>query len=286
MNAAVLFGTWPYLAVALAVGGLVVRYFVDRARPGAADRAAAEGKIVFGGGRLWRVSLVFLLATHLLGLLLPRAVLAWNGVPLRLYVLEGSTFLLGGLAVGAWTELMWRHSTRRCASLTSAVADAVLLGFLFVALVSGLFMQALFRWGSSWGAATLTPYVVSLVHGRPAVQLVEQMPFLVRLHVVSTFGVVAAIPFSRVASILTVGIRRALASIGAPVSRGLGAFEARIRERAMQWIWPEEDTDPNFTPPTEWVPNQSGIVLSPGPTLSARNEPYTDEFHEPVRKAL
>jgi nitrate reductase gamma subunit len=286
MKADVLFGTWPYLAMALAVGGLVVRYFVEGSRTGAAERRALEAKLVFGGGRVWRVSLLFLFATHLLGLALPRAVLAWNGVPLRLYVLEGSGFLVGGLAVGAWAELMWRHSTRRCASLASAVADAVLLGLLFVALVSGLFMQALYRWGSSWGAATLTPYVASIVRGRPAVHLVEQMPFLVRLHVVSTFGVLAALPFSRVASILTVAVRSAVAPLFAPVSRGLGAFEVRIRERARQWIWPEEDTDPNFTPPEEWIPHNSGIVLSPAPRLSARNEVNTDEFHEPVRKAL
>jgi len=286
MKADVLFGTWPYVAMALAIGGLVVRYLLDHARAAAAEREAAEAKIVFGGGRMWRISLVFLFATHLLGLALPRAVLAWNGVPLRLYILEGSGFLLGGLAIGAWADLMWRHSTRRCASLTSAVADAVLLGLLFVALVSGLFMQALFRWGSSWGAATLTPYVVSVLHGRPAVQLVDQMPFLVRLHVVSAFGVMAVIPFSRVASILTVGLRRAMAHIGAPVSRGLGAVETRIRERAEQWIWPEEDTDPNFTPPEAWVPSKSGIVPSPGSTLSSRNAGDLDDLHEPIRKAL
>jgi nitrate reductase gamma subunit len=285
MKADVLFGTWPYVAIALAIGGLVVRYVFDRKHNAAAEREAAEGKVVFGGGRIWRISLLVLFATHLLGLALPRAVLAWNGAPLRLYVLEGSGFLLGGLAVGAWADVMWKHLTRRYVSVMSSVADAVLLGLLFVALASGLFMQAIFRWGSSWGAATLTPYIASVLHGHPAVHLVDQMPFLVRLHVVSAFGVLAALPFSRVAAILTVAFHRAVAPLGAPVSRGIDAIEARIRDTASQWIWPDEDTDPNFLPPEEWIPIKSGIVPAPGPKLSRRAGDM-DDLHEPVRKAL
>jgi nitrate reductase gamma subunit len=285
MKADVLFGTWPYVAIVLCIGGFVVRHLLDRARLGAARRQAAEAQRVFGGGRLWRLGLLFLFATHLLGLVLPRAVLAWNQVPLRLYVLEGSGFLLGALVVGAWADVMWKHSARRSGSVASAVADAVLLGLLFVAFVSGLFMQALFRWGSSWGAATLTPYIVSIVHGRPALHLVEQMPFLVRLHVVSAFGVLAALPFSRVATIVNVAFFRTMDRMGAPLSRGLGAIEARIMDLARQWIWPEEDTDPNFTPPDAWVPSKSGIVPAVGPSLSAHSDD-ADDLHEPVRSAL
>jgi nitrate reductase gamma subunit len=285
MKADVLFGTWPYVAMVVSIVGLVVRHLFDRGRGAAAEREAAEARAVFGGGLVWRIALPFLFATHLLGLALPRAVLAWNQVPLRLYVLEGSGFLLGGLAVGAWADVMWKHSARRSTSLTSAVADAVLLGFLFVALVSGLFMQALFRWGSSWGAATLTPYIVSIFQGRPAVHLVEQMPFLVRLHVVSAFGVLAVLPFSRVTSILNVALRRALAPLAASAAHRLGAVESRIVDQAQRWIWPEEDTDPNFTAPDAWIPSRSGIVPSPGPRLSAVSAD-ADDLHEPVRKAL
>jgi nitrate reductase gamma subunit len=283
MKASVLFGTWPYVALAVSIGGLVLRYLFEA--PGAAERHAVEAKIVFGGGRIWRTSVLFLFATHLLGLLIPRAVLAWNGVPLRLYVLEGSGFLLGGLAVGAWSDVMWKHSVRRCASVTSAVADAVLLGLLFVSLASGLFMQALFRWGSSWGAATLTPYIASILRGQPAVHLVEQMPFLVRLHVVSAFGVLAALPFSRAAAWLIVAVRRATAPLAARLADAWTAVEHRIRDQAHQWIWPEEDTDPNFAPP-EWIPIKSGIVPSPGPRLSAQRAGDADDLHEPIRKAL
>jgi nitrate reductase gamma subunit len=286
MNAGVLFGTWPYLATAVAIGGLVARYFFDRTRTALMEREASEAKLVFGGGRVWRVSLMFLFATHMLGLAVPRAVLVWNSVPLRLYLLEGSGFLLGALAVGGGAELMWRHSTRRCASHVGAVADAVLLGLLLLSLASGVFIQGLYRWGSSWGAVTLTPYVISLLRGRPAVHLVEQMPFLVRLHVVSAFSVLGVIPFSRLSSIVIVGVRRAMAPVGAPVARGIGAMEARVRDWAGQWIWPEEDTDPNFTPPDAWVPSQSGIVPAPGRTLFVPSEADTDKIHEPLRKAL
>ena len=283
MKADVLFGTWPYVAIAMSITGLVVRLVVDRGRR--ADREAAEAWAIFGGGRVWRTSLLVLFAIHLAGLAVPRAVLAWNGVPFRLYLLEGSGFLLGGLAVGAWADVMWRHASRRTGSVANAVADAVLLGFLLLGLVSGLFMQALFRWGSSWGAATLTPYVVSLVQGHPAVHLVDQMPFLVRLHVVSMFCVLAVLPFTRAATMLVVAFRRATAPVVELAARALSAAEERIGDRARQWLWPEEDADSDFTPPV-WIPLRSGIVPSPGPRLSARTAGDADDLHETVRKAL
>ena len=285
MKTDVLFAVWPYVALSVFGGGLLVRYLVARRRIDDARAEVAQAKGVFAGGRAWRISLWLLLATHLLALLVPRAVLAWNGVPLRLYLLEGSGFFFGCLAVGGWAEVMWRHLVRPCASIKSAVGDAVLLGLLVVALLSGLFMQAVYRWGSSWGAATLTPYIVSVLRGSPATHLVDQMPFLVRLHVVSFFGVLAALPFSRLASLLIVALHGAIASVAAPIGRALRAAETRIGARASGWIWPEEDTDPDIMASDSWTPTQSGIIPSPVARISGRNAGDADTLYETVSKA-
>jgi nitrate reductase gamma subunit len=283
MKADILFAIWPYVALGASGSGLFVRYLFARRHIDEARAEVPEAKAIFAGGRVWRVSLCLLLTIHVLVLLAPRAILAWNGVPLRLYALEGSGFLFGALAVGGWAEAMWRHLSRPSASIKSAVGDAVLLGLLFVVLASGFFMQALYRWGSSWGAVTLTPYFVSLLRGKPVTDLVDQMPFLVRLHVASSFGVLVALPFSRVASFLIVALHGTVASIAAPAGRAARGVEARLKARAAAWIW-EEDTDPDFAAP-EWRPlTQSGIVTSPA-GRSERTAGDRDKLHATVTKA-
>jgi nitrate reductase gamma subunit len=284
MNNDVLFGLWPYVALAVSVGGFVVRYGVLRRRMLRAEMDLAQARTVFAGGRAWKASLLVLLVTHLLVLLVPRSILAWNSVPLRLYLLEGTGFVMGGLAVGAWADVMWRHFVKPCASVASAVADAILLALVFVSLGSGLFMQGLYRWGSSWGAATLTPYIASVVQGRPLPDLVEQMPFLVRLHVVSAFGVLATLPFSRAALFVIVGLHRALARVAAPLEDAMEHAAVWFKDRADRWIWPEEDTEPGL-PPDMWTPKQSGIVPSPGARMRGRNAGDADALYETVTKA-
>jgi len=48
----------------------------------------------------------------------------------------------------------------------------------------------------------LTPYIGSLLRGEPAVDLVGQMPFVVRLHVFSVFAMLAVVPFTSFAMVL------------------------------------------------------------------------------------
>src|SRR5258707_5014553 len=283
MKTDILFATWPYVALGASAGGLVVRYLLLRRRIDAAKTESGQAMAIFAGGPVWRISLCILLAIHVVVLAAPQAILAWNGVPLRLYVLEGSGFLFGSLALGGWAEVMWRYLARPCPCIKSAVGDAVLLGLLFVVLASGFFMKALYRWGSSWGAVTLTPYVTSVIRGKPATDLVDELPFLVRLHVASSFGVLVALPFSRVASFLVVALHGAVAATVAPAGRAIRGVAVRLTTRAAAFIW-EDDTDPDMTAPDWQSPSRSGIVPTPR-RVSAQNAGEADTLHETVSKA-
>src|SRR5499427_8203282 len=132
-------------------------------------------------------------------------------------MLEIYAFGAGLGALGAWALMMWSHLTQSDESIGRQAADAVFLALLFTALLSGSLTAILFRWGSSWGVITLTPYVVSLLHGRPAVELVAGLPFLVRLHVFSALATLAALPATRLGPVLIGGLRRGLQLILSPV---------------------------------------------------------------------
>lgn len=240
MKADFLFVVWPYLAVGVLCAGIVFRLLLVRIA--AVKAQPPESRATFSGSRLWRISLVLLLLGHLIGLAFPREVLLWNGNPIRLYLLESFAFAVGVLAFAGWGLLLWRHLKPTGRSIAAEIADTAFLALIFAALLSGLLMAALYRWGSFWGAMTLTPYVISLLREEPAPALVVQMPFLVRLHIFSSFAAVALLPFTRLAPVVVLALNRGIELINRPVSVIGHAAEAWLtRHNPAAWIWPEED---------------------------------------------
>lgn len=158
--AASLFHAWPLVAIAVCAAGLVVRALVMRDGAHAARLAFHRARRVFSGGRAFTAALLLLLAGHLLGLLFPRAILAWNRAPARLYLLEGAAFVVGVATLAAWLRAARRHLGRTDAPLVVELADSLFLAMMFLAIASGLGMAALHRWASSWGIATLRHYAL------------------------------------------------------------------------------------------------------------------------------
>jgi len=242
MKSSFLFAVWPYIAVAWLLMGTAIRYFLARRHMAAASAEMANARTVLGGGKLWTISLLVLFAVHMAGFLFPRAVLQWNAIPARLYLLEGLAFAAGLIALAAWAALVWRHLGRSGVSLVTELSDTLFLSLLFVALLSGSIAAVVYRWGSSWGVMTLTPYVASLWRGRPAVDFVAQMPFLMQLHIFSAFAAVAVIPLTRLSSVMVVGLHRCLALLDRPISGAVHGAEAWLRKHnPAAWLWPEED---------------------------------------------
>src|SRR5215469_4955047 len=104
-----LFAIFPYVAVGLLAVGTVVRFLLLRKHPEIISAETAEAKAVFAGNRLWKISLVFLLAGHAIALVMPRALLQWNTSSTRLYLLEGAAFAIGCAALAGWLVIVWRN---------------------------------------------------------------------------------------------------------------------------------------------------------------------------------
>ena len=240
MSASLLFEDLPRAAFIVLVAGLAVRLHGLLRRP-PEDPPAGAGRL----GRLGGQALLVVVLAHLAALVAPQALLAITGARLRLYVLEGSGFLIGALATLAWLRMMVRHL--RAPRLAAAdVPDSMLLALVAVALASGLVTAAIYRWGSVWGVATLTPYVRSLGRARPQGLLAAQMPFPVQLHLISTFAALTVLPFSRLSLALLAPVHRmgrwSMAWLGRPL-RAAGRFARRSTARLnpAAWIWPEEE---------------------------------------------
>ena len=242
MKGSVLFAAWPYIALSLLLVGITVRYFLDRRQMAVVTKEMSEARALFGNGKIWRASLLLLLAAHLAGILFPRAVLWWNGSVKRLYLLEGYGFLVGSAALVCLCVLVWRHLGHSGQPLITELADTVFLALLFVGLLSGVLTAALYRWASTWSALTLAPYLMSLVRARPATGFVTEMPFLVRLHVFSAFAALAVFPLTRLAAFLVFAVDWTLGLLGRGLVHVARPLEAWMRKHSpAAWLWPEED---------------------------------------------
>jgi len=244
VTAPFLFEDLPRVALAVLVGGLVLRWLLLARRP-LAGNTAAPAPDWRRFGRVGGLALALVVLAHLVALVAPQALAVITRSRLRLYLLEGGGYLVGLVAALAWGRAMVRHLRTEGPTL-AGVADSALLALVAVALVSGLVTAVLYRWASLWGAATLTPYVRSLGRSRPLGVLAAPMPFSVQVHLVSTFAALAVFPFSRLAAVLIVPLHRAagllLTGLGWPLKALARAARPWLaRHNPAAWIWPEEE---------------------------------------------
>ena len=230
------------MALALLLVGIIARYLLTRTQLDGLRAELMDARAVFGGNRLWYISLLLLALGHGVVLLFPRFILSWNNSPVRLYLLEFSGFIIGLVALASFGKLLWRHTGRSNRSVLIEISDFVFLSLLFLGIASGLYLAVVYRWASSWGAIILTPYIASLLRFNPATQLAAEMPFVVRLHLFTTFAALAVLPLTRLAAFLVLGLHvffERLARITGTM--GATAGERLRKYNPAAWLWPEED---------------------------------------------
>jgi nitrate reductase gamma subunit len=237
-----LFGLWPYVSLGLLGSGIVARYILQRSQPNVERSDMARARATFGGGAVWRSSLLLLAAGHVIGIALPRSVLLWSNSPFRLYLMEAAGFAVAVAALVAGLALLRNHLKTQNRPLLSDLCDSVFLTVLLVGVITGLIVAAAYRWGAYWGAMILAPYTASLLHGQPASDLVMQMPLLVRVHVFSMFAALAVFPVTSLSTFVVVGLRHTVSFFGRRSTAAGNSAEAWLRKHNPgSWLWPEED---------------------------------------------
>lgn len=199
----ILYGVFPYVAIILAVVGTIWRYFSNRFSYSSLSSQFLESRQLFWGSVPWHYGILVVLTGHLIGFLIPRSLLAWNGMPWRLYVLEASALAFGFLTVWGLVVLIIRRVTNARIGAVTSTMDVALLLVLLVQVVAGLWTAIFYRWGSSWYAGFAVPYLWSILKLSPDISLVSNLPFMVQLHIVGAFLLVALLPFTRLVHLLT-----------------------------------------------------------------------------------
>ncbi len=187
----------PYVVLLVLVLGSAYRYWYRGFKVSSLSSQFLEGKNLFYGSVPFHWGLVFLFFGHLIAFLFPRAVMIWNGMPVRLLILELSAFAFALLTLSGLLMLIIRRiSTPRLWFVTNKM-DLFVYLILLVQIISGIWIAVEFRWGSSWFASVLTPYLRSIFVFNPDVAAVSVMPFMVKVHIISAFILIGMIPFTR-----------------------------------------------------------------------------------------
>jgi nitrate reductase gamma subunit len=95
-----------------------------------------------------------------------------------------------------------RRATVPAVRVVTNARDWVLFAILGTQVVSGIGVAILYPWGSSWYAATATPYLRSLLLFAPDISAMAVMPWLVQVHVITAFVLLGYAPFSRLVHVL------------------------------------------------------------------------------------
>ncbi|MAE10369.1 MAG: respiratory nitrate reductase subunit gamma [Dehalococcoidales bacterium] len=200
----IVFAVLPYVALAIAIVGLIWRYRTDQFSFSSVSSQFLENRKLFWGSVPWHYGIILILLGHLFGVLFPSGVMAFNGVPVRLYVLEVTGLALGLLVLVGLVFLLLRRGTdERIRSVTTRM-DLLLLLLLLLSIITGLGTAIFYRWGSGWYVQTATPYLRSLFTLSPAVGYMASMPLLVKIHAVNASVILAVFPFTRLVHMLSV----------------------------------------------------------------------------------
>ena len=201
-----LWGVLPYLAVAILLTGTAWRYHYDRFAFIARSSQLHEHRLLRIGGPLFHYGLLFVIAGHVIGLLVPEN---WTN---DLHVTEGlyhaNALAVGGTAgiaaLGGLGILLWRRLRVRPVRVTTSRSDRALYPLLATVLLGGLTATVS---GVAPGAYDyregVSVWVRSLFTLDPNVAVMAHAPVVYQLHTLLGVVLLALWPFSRLVHAFT-----------------------------------------------------------------------------------
>jgi nitrate reductase gamma subunit len=197
-----LFIAFPYIAIVVCIVGSIYRYKSNAFKYSSLSSQFLEGKKVFWGIVPFHFGILLLFVGHLLVFLFPEKVLEWNSNPVRLILHEGIGFTFGiSVLLGLTILIVRRWFNPRLQMVTNRM-DVFIELLLLSQIILGCWIALGYRWGSSWFAADLSPYLWSIFAFDPQIAAVSALPVVIKLHIIGAFLIVLLIPFSRLVHFL------------------------------------------------------------------------------------
>ncbi|HAL57883.1 MAG TPA: respiratory nitrate reductase subunit gamma [Bacteroidetes bacterium] len=200
----IFFIVFPYVSLIIFLIVSIRRYRTETFTFSSLSSQFLENQHHFWGLVPFHYGIITVLAGHVIAFLFPKEILWWNSQPARLYILEVSAFIAALLCAIGLVAIIVRRITDPKVKKVTSLADWVVFGNFVVQILSGLYVAVFHSWGSSWFASLAAPYLWSLLTLSPDFTYVTAMPWMVKLHIVSAYTMIAFAPFTRLVHILVV----------------------------------------------------------------------------------
>jgi nitrate reductase gamma subunit len=192
----------PYIAVIVFLVGTIYRYRSTSFKYSSLSSQFLEGKKLFWGSIPFHIGILVVFLGHVTAFMFPRETLLWNSEPVRLIILEVSAFIFGLSVLFGLIMLFVRRITNARLRVVTTKMDIFIELFLIVEVILGCWIALGYRWGSSWFAADLSPYLWSIVKLSPQIDAVSAMPVVIKIHIIIAFSIVLIFPFTRLVHFL------------------------------------------------------------------------------------
>mgnify|MGYP002634628524 CR=1 FL=1 len=197
------FVIFPYIAITIFIVATVYRSVFRPFTLSSLSSQLLERKYLYWGNVPFHYGILFVLLGHLLAMLFPRGLMIWNSIPIRLYLLELTGFLMGLWSLAGITILIWRRIRSANIRAVTQPTDMLVLFLLFASILTGAFTAVTYRFGSLWFTGAFTPYLWSILLLQPRPDLIAPLPSLIQFHALNFFVLLAIFPFTRLIHIIT-----------------------------------------------------------------------------------
>ncbi|MCF8371699.1 MAG: respiratory nitrate reductase subunit gamma [Bacteroidales bacterium] len=197
----------PYAAFIIMLVGTIFRYTNYSFKYSSLSSQFLEGRVLHRGSRPFHWGVIALFFGHLIGFLFPSAVIAWNGEPVRLLIIEVSALAFALAFLYGLVILIIRRITNERVQVVTSKMDIYVYVVLVAQVITGIWIAYSYRWGSTWYASSMVPYLRSIFLLSPEIGAVVVLPLMVKIHIVTAFVFIGMIPFTRYVHFLVYPIR-------------------------------------------------------------------------------
>lgn len=204
---------FPYITGLIMIIGLLYRYAFRQLTWAAPSTEFFEKKWLRIGSPLFHWGIVFAFIGHLMGMVVPIEFYHVLGISNHLYHF-GAIYgggLAGLMVVAGLIILLIRKITIDPVRIHATFADYFSVIALIIVAGLGVYMSIIYNLTvvEYEYRTTIGPWFRSLFIFQPKYQLMETVPFVFKLHVLTAFALFAAIPFTRLVHFYTLPVRYA-----------------------------------------------------------------------------
>ncbi|AFM23685.1 respiratory nitrate reductase subunit gamma [Desulfomonile tiedjei] len=197
------FLVFPYLALTIFFVGHPYRYFTDQYRWNSKSSELLEKENMKYGIIFFHWGIIFTLLGHLSGLMTPQWFLDRIGISAHAHDIIAlyTGMLFGAATVIGLLLLLWRRLSYPRLRATSSANDVFVLILLLIVAGLGTYLPFFERYDVLY---TIAPWIRSIVTFTPNPDLMLQVPWPYKIHILAALGLLGYSPFTRLVHIWSV----------------------------------------------------------------------------------